>query len=90
MSKSFKYSIIGIGEETEKNIFTNSSNDTLANTSFSFYDYKVYVKSPETSINKYLLEYNNRLDRSPYQNDLRSATRSENIVLNTELNKNQN
>ena len=90
LSKSFKYSIIGIGEETEKNIFTNSSNDTLANTSFSFYDYKVYVKSPETSINKYLLEYNNRLDRSPYQNDLRSATRSENIVLNTELNKNQN
>ena len=90
ISKNTPFVVIGIGEETEKNIYSNSVNDTLASTSFSFYNYKAYLKSPEKNINKYLLEYSNRLDESPYKNELRSATRSENILLNTELNKNAN
>ncbi len=89
-SKAMPYFIIGIGEESERNLYNNNSNDTLALNSFSFYNYKAYLKNPDSTINKYLLEYSNRLDESPYKNELRSATRSENILLNTELNKNSN
>lgn len=90
LSKATSNFILGIGEETERNLFNNSSNDSLAQTSFSFYNYKAYLKNPDASINKYLLEYSNRLDESPFKNVLRSATRSENILLNAELNKNTN
>lgn len=90
LSKSWSNIILGIAEETEKNLYTNSNNDTLGSTSFSFYNYKAYIKSPEKNINKYLLEYSNRLDESPYKNELRTSTRAENITLNTELNKNPN
>lgn len=90
LSKATSFAIIGIGEETESNIYTNKSNDTLAFNSFSFYNYKAYLKNPDSFINKYLIEYSNRLDKSPYKNVLQSATRSENILFNTELNKNSN
>jgi hypothetical protein len=90
LSRETKFSVIGIGEETEKNLYKNNSNDTLGNGSFAFYIYKAYLKSPENWINKYLLEYSNRFDESPFQNELRAATRTENVLLNTELNKNSN
>lgn len=90
VSKETKYTVVGLSEETEINLYKNNQNDTLAFNSFSFYNYKAYLKSPENWINKYLLEYANRLDESPYQNSLRSATRSENILFNSELNKNSN
>lgn len=90
LSKSTKYSVLGIGEETEKNLYKNNQNDTLGTSSFAFYIYKAYLKSPESWVNKYLLEYSNRYDESPFQNSLRAATRTENVLLNTELNKNTN
>lgn len=89
-SKSVANLIVGVAEETERNIYTSKLIDTLAYNSFSFSTYKAYIKSNDKSINKFLLEYSNRLDKSPYQNELRSATRAENVLLNTELNKNNN
>ncbi len=90
ISKNSKYLVIGIAEETEQNLYTNKNNDTLSLSSFSFNIYKAYVKSPEELINKYLVEYSNRFDKSPYQNSLRASTRTENILFNSEWNKNQN
>lgn len=90
LSKNTKYTTIGIGEETEKNIYKNVLNDSLSNNSFAFYIYKAYLKNPENWVNKYLVEYSNRFDESPFQNSLRASTRTENILVNTELNKNAN
>ena len=90
LSKNTKYVSIGVGEETEKNIYKNTLNDSLSAGSFAFYIYKAYLKSPDTWVNKYLIEYSNRFDESPFQNNLRAATRTENILTNVELNKNPN
>lgn len=90
LNKETEFAVIGTSEETEKNIFKNSSNDTLANNSFSFNNYRAYIKSPEAWINNYLIEYSNRFDQNPYQNSLRASTRAENILFNSELNKNAN
>lgn len=89
-SKNTKYVTVGIGEETEKNIYKTNTTDSLSLNSFAFYIYKAYLKSPESWANKYLVEYSNRFDESPFQNSLRAATRTENVLLNTELNKNAN
>ncbi len=89
-SKSFSWITIGLIEETENNQFKNSFIDTLAFSSFSFRDYRVYLQNNAEAINKYKIEYSNRLDKRPYQNELRSSTLTENINFLAELNSNSN
>lgn len=89
-SRSLKYFNIGIAEETEMNINKSSITDSLRIASFAFRDYRVYINNKEGKLNKYRLEYSNRLDQSPFNNSMLASTRAQGIGINTEFTKNQN
>jgi hypothetical protein len=89
-SRSLKYFNIGIFEETEMNISKSSLNDSLRIASFAFRDYRIYINNKEGKLNKYRLEYSNRLDQLPFNNSLLASTRAQGIGLITEFTKNQN
>ena len=88
--RSLKHFNIGFNEETEINLSRATTNDSLRITSFSFRDYRLYLSNIEGKINKYKIEYSNRLDELPFNNALLSSTRAQGIGVNTEFAKNQN
>lgn len=89
-SRSLKYFNIGISEETEMNTSRSTTSDSLRMLSFSFKDYRIYINNKEGQLNKYRLEYSNRLDQLPFNNALLTSTRAQGIGLITEFTKNQN
>ncbi len=89
-SRSLKYFNIGIAEETEMNTSRSTINDSIRLLSFSFKDYRVYINNKEGKLNKYRLEYSNRLDQLPFNNSLLTSTRAQGVGLMTEFTKNQN
>lgn len=89
-SRSLKYFNVGISEETEINTSKSTTNDTLRFASFAFRDYRIYINNKEGKLNKYRLEYSNRLDQLPFNNSLLTSTRAQGIGFMTELTQNQN
>lgn len=77
---------IGVSEETEINTLANRAADTLTSISFALADYRVFIASPSSAINTYRLEYSNRLDKSPYLNQLRSTSRGHTLSFSNDIN----
>ncbi|MDP4285782.1 MAG: hypothetical protein Q8891_15300 [Bacteroidota bacterium] len=80
---------IGGGYSSENNQQLNKVSDTLMPISFAFNQWKVYVKSSDAKPNRWGLTYFTREDKIPYQKNLITADRSQNIGLTTELLKNE-
>jgi hypothetical protein len=87
-SKQVKSVVIGIREESEQNLWSNTLIDTLQNNSFSYFQYEMYLSSPDTSKNGFLINYRTRKDYLPLQNEIRPATTGRDFNLGFRLGKN--
>lgn len=90
LSRNFKFFKVGVSEETENNLSRSTTNDSLRLLSFSFNDYRVYINNNESQLNKYRIEYSNRLDKLPFNNALLTSTRAQGISLSSEFTQNAN
>ncbi len=81
---------IGGGFSAEHNSQLSKQYDTLMPESFAFNLWQVYLKSNETKLNRWGITYFTRTDKFPFQKNLVSGDRSNNISLITELLKNEN
>lgn len=81
---------IGGGFSSENNQQLNKRYDTLMPVSFAFNLWQVYVKSNETKLNRWGINYFTRKNKIPFQKDLITSDRSQNVSVITELLKNEN
>ncbi|MEA2043265.1 MAG: hypothetical protein U9N85_12050, partial [Bacteroidota bacterium] len=65
-----KYTVFGIKEEGEKNIFENTIDRNLQERSYRFNELSVYIRNPEGSKRQYRIEYTNREEFIPEGNQL--------------------
>ena len=68
----------------------NKQYDTLLPVSFAFNLWQVYVKSSDKKLNRWGVTYFTREDKIPFQKDLITGDRSQNLSLITELLKSEN
>ena len=88
LSKQIRSVVIGVREESEQNRWTNTSTDTIQQNSFSYFQYELYLSSPDTAKNTFILNYRNRKDYLPLQNEIRLATTGRDFNLGFRLGKN--
>jgi len=88
LSKQLKSLVMGIREESERNIWSNTATDTLQNNSFRYFQYEVYLASPDTSKNGFLVNYRNRKDFLPDRNEIKLATTGRDFNFGFRLGKN--
>ena len=81
---------IGGGFSSESNSQLSKQYDTLMPISFAFNLWQVYIKSPETKLNRWGVTYFTRSDKYPLQKDLVTGDRSQNVTVTTEFLKNEN
>jgi hypothetical protein len=80
---------IGASYSSENNQQVAKIADTLLPISFAFNTWQVYVKSSEKKPDKWGITYSTRENKIPFQKDLISQDRSQNINLMTELMSNE-
>ncbi len=81
---------IGGGFSAEDDQQRNKQSDTLMAESFAFNLWQVYVKSSEKKLNRWGVTYFTRTNKIPFQKDLITGDRSQNVSLITEFLKNEN
>ncbi|MEO9210328.1 MAG: hypothetical protein ABI208_04475, partial [Ginsengibacter sp.] len=86
---SLKNINIGGGFSAEDNQQLNTQYDTLIPISFGFTVWNVYLKSDPSKPNKWGITYTNRENKIPFQKELITSDKSQNIGLNWELMKNE-
>ncbi len=87
---SFKDLKIGGGFSAENNQQLSKRYDTLLPISFGFNLWQVYIKSSEKKLNHWGINYFTRENKIPFQKDLITSDKSENLSIVTELLKNEN
>ncbi|MEO8416298.1 MAG: hypothetical protein ABI472_21735 [Ginsengibacter sp.] len=90
MFPSLKNITVGGSFSAENDKQLNKQYDTLAPESFAFNLWQVYVKSSEKKLNRWGVTYFTRTDKIPFQKDLITGDKSQNISLITEFLKNEN
>lgn len=90
LSRKFRWFIAGVREEQEINRFKSDGADTLQPNSFSFYEWQTYLTNPDTSKNKFGLNYGQRYDYIPKEDNLNLGTTAKTLSFTTELSKNSN
>jgi hypothetical protein len=88
LSKQLKSVVMGVREESERNILSNTATDTLQKNSFRYFQYELYIASPDTAKNGFLLNYRNRKDYLPAQNEIVLATTGKDFNFGFRLGKN--
>ena len=86
--KKFKWFSVGVLEQQENNKFRLKSADSLSGSSFGFNVYEAFIKSPDSSVNKYSLSYKKRRDQLPVNNFLKRVSDADDINFSLELRKN--
>jgi hypothetical protein len=82
--------IVGVRENQENNQFRKSDNDSLQLSSFFFQEYSGYIGTSPEATKKGLLTYRYREDHTPYQNEFRRASYSQDVSLSLEFLSNPN
>jgi hypothetical protein len=90
LSRTFGRLILGVKEEQEINRFSRHSSDTLEKNSFMFYTWQGYITNPDTSRNKFQINYIQRFDFIPKKEEFRLATLGKTFNITTELARNSN
>ena len=90
MLASFKNITIGAGFSAENDQQLSKQYDTLMPESFAFSLWQAYIKSSETKLNRWGINYFTRTDKIPFQKDLINGDKSQNISFITEFLKNEN
>ena len=78
----------GFSAENDKQL--NKQYDTLMPESFAFNLWQVYVKSSEKKLNRWGITYFTRTNKIPFQKDLITGDKSQNVSVITEFLKNEN
>jgi len=81
LSQDLKWLTIGIREEQETNLFRDVQTDTLTPSSYEFYDWSIFVRSPDTVKNKLGLSYGQRTDLALDKSALTKSTVAENMKM---------
>ncbi len=79
---------IGLREESEQNLWKNAPGDSLLTNSFSWQEFELFIRSPDTVQNRYLLSYKRRMDRLPAGNRLEDASTGQSLNLGAQLSRN--
>lgn len=87
-SKSFKHVKFGLENELEQNKWNNNVVDSLQLNSFSFSSYRIYLKNPDSTINRYSISYTLRDNYLPINNKLKESSKSEDLRIGFGLLKN--
>lgn len=91
LSKTIKWLVFGVSEETEQNKFyLNKTSDSLQASSFEFYIWEAFIRSADSTTNNFLISYKQRQDNAPYLNSFKGATFAEDVTLGLGLLKNKN
>lgn len=72
--KHFKWFNIGYKDEHERNVFKYPSSDSTLLNSYQFYDWEVFISSPDTFKNKFQIYYRERHDKGVKNNELSPKT----------------
>lgn len=91
LSKTIKWLVIGVAEETEQNKFFVSQNtDSLNANSFEFKVYEAFLRTADTTVNSFMLSYKQRDDNAASINNFVGTTKAEDISFAMGLLKNKN
>ncbi|MFH2144134.1 MAG: hypothetical protein ABIJ97_17035 [Bacteroidota bacterium] len=88
LSKSISFLKLGIREMMENNQWKNNANDSLLGNSFSFMQWEFFVQNNDSAKNLFTLNYKNRKDFLPFQNNLKYSTYSDDFNVGVRLSKN--
>ena len=88
--KTLKRIRVGGRYAQERNDVRNRMSDALTPVAFSFDTYTAYLRSDESKLNKYGVNFFTRADKYPYGKSLVKGDRSYNLNLNAELLSNPN
>ncbi len=87
--KKIKNIQLGTSFSGEYNTIHDNITDTLSLNSFAFNRYEIYIKSDQSKLNKWSVDYFSRIDFLPSKKELLKTDRSDNYAVSAELMKNE-
>jgi len=90
LSKAFKYIMFGVEEDEEDNRFKNPLANNILPNSYRYNQWQVYITNPDTTKNKFRLDYGERYDFGPWGLTFKEADKARNADFSYELLKNPN
>ncbi len=90
LSKSFKSIMIGVSEDEENNKFKAADSNFLSSNSYRYNQWMVYVTNPDTTKNKFRIDYGERYDYGTWGLSFKQSTKARNADFSLELLKNPN
>ncbi len=88
LSKTIKSIMVGVSEEEENNKFKSLTSDNLLTSSYRFNQWMVYVTNPDSTKNKYRIDYGERYDFGVWGLSFKQATKAKNANFSLELIRN--
>lgn len=90
LTKDISWFVLGVDNELEQNKFFFPQSDSLTTNSFRFLIWKGFIHNADTSINKFLISYKQRIDDAANVTVFKPIARAEDIELSYALLKNKN
>ena len=90
LSKPISFVVLGVGEELERSQFYIGNSDSLLANSFQYTVLRAFIRNADTTINKFMLTYRQREDKSPFLTALSTSTLADDIEFSLGLLKNKN
>ena len=80
IQKKYERINIGVRDDFEQNLKTASSTDTLATTSYRFFEWEAFIVNGDSAKNKFKLAYINRVNENVKSNSLHQSTVAQTIL----------
>ncbi|HRN41829.1 MAG TPA: hypothetical protein PK649_07110, partial [Vicingus sp.] len=90
LTKDISWLVLGAESELEQNKFFLANSDSLTASSFRFLIWKGFIQNADTSINKFLISYKQRVDDAASSTLFKPIARAEDVELSYALLKNKN
>lgn len=90
LTQNIGWVVVGVEDEFEQNKFLQSFSDSLLANSYQFLMWRTFLQNADTTINKFVLSYQQRTDNSPLLNQLSPITFAEDIAFGYDWLKNKN
>ena len=86
LSRPFSFLTVGIKENTEQNKFYKNISDSILAGSYSFNELTAYANLSDSSKLKMSLQVKQRIDKQPFTNNFKDATKAQEVSLSTDYN----
>ena len=90
IEKDFRFSVFGLKDAGERNIFKNNDSINLMKNSYRFNEFTVYMKNPTSFKRTYMLSYTNREDFAPQKENLKFVNQAHDFSLQSSPLNNRN